>query len=51
MTAQYLKGLNIFVIVELTIATLFTQVLVMRHQMSCGDRERGVSEEWEEGSE
>ncbi len=29
------KGLNIFVIMELTIATLFAQVLVMRHQMSC----------------
>jgi hypothetical protein len=35
VTVQYLQGLNILVIKELTIATLFAQVLVMRHQMSC----------------
>ncbi len=29
------KGLNIFEITELTIATLFARVLVMRYQMSC----------------
>jgi hypothetical protein len=34
MTVQYLHGLNIYVITELTIATLFARVLVMRHQTS-----------------
>jgi hypothetical protein len=35
VTVQCLQGLhNIFVITELTIATLFAWVLVMRHQMS-----------------
>ncbi len=47
MTVQYLKGLNIFVIMELTIATMFTQVLVMRHQMSCV--EQGKGSEWRVG--
>ncbi len=28
MTVQHLQGLNIFVIIELTIATLFARVLV-----------------------
>ncbi len=46
MTIQYFQGLNMFVITELTIATLFViteltiatllaQVLVMRHLMTC----------------
>jgi hypothetical protein len=35
VTVQYLQGFNIYVITELTIATLFALVLVMRYQMSC----------------
>ncbi len=35
VTVQYLQELNIFAMTELTIATLFARVLVMRHQMSC----------------
>ncbi len=35
MTIQYLQGLNIFVIMELTFAILFARVLAMRHQISC----------------
>jgi hypothetical protein len=34
MTVQYLQGLNILVITELTIATLFAWMLGMRHQMT-----------------
>jgi hypothetical protein len=30
MTFQYLQGLNIFVITELTISTLFAWMLIMR---------------------
>jgi hypothetical protein len=33
MTIQYLQGLNLFVIMELTIATLFARVLGLRHQI------------------
>jgi hypothetical protein len=35
MTVQCLQGLNIFVTTELTIATLFALVFVVRHQMTC----------------
>ncbi len=35
MTVKCLQGLNIFVITELVIATLFARVLVMKHQMTC----------------
>jgi hypothetical protein len=35
MTIQSLQGLNISVITELTIATLFARVFVERHQMAC----------------
>jgi hypothetical protein len=31
MTVQYVRGLNVFVIMELTIATLFARVLIIRH--------------------
>jgi hypothetical protein len=34
MTIECLQGLIIFVITELTIATLFAQMLVVRHQMT-----------------
>ncbi len=33
VTVQYLQGLNIFVTTELTIATLFAWMLIMRNQM------------------
>jgi hypothetical protein len=35
LTDLILQGLNTFVVMELTIGTLFAQVFIVRHQMTC----------------